>query len=142
MGRIMRRVLVITALLIAGLTVIGGAGAWWLWYRHDKGPTFHTAAVKRGDLVAMISATGTVEPEQVVDVGCQVNGLLIAFGKDVNGNSVDYGSEVNEGGVVARIDDTLYVAAVNMDKAQLEQARANLVNAKANVLLMKAKLGG
>jgi HlyD family secretion protein len=101
---------------------------------------FRTAAVKRGDLLAMISATGTVEPEQVVDVGCQVNGLLIAFGKDVNGNSVDYGSEVNAGGVVARIDDTLYVAAVEIDKAQLEQARANLVNAKANVLLMKAKL--
>ncbi len=136
----MRRVLVITALLIAGLTVIGGAGAWWLWYRHDKGPTFHTAAVKWGHVVAMISATGTVEPEQVVDVGCQVNGLLIAFGKDVNGNSVDYGSEVKAGGVVARIDDTLYVAAVNMDKAQLEQARANLVNAKANVLQIKAKL--
>ena len=136
----MRRAFRIAALVLAGLAVIGGAGAWWLWHQRDKEMMFRTAAVKRGDLVAMISATGTVEPEQVVDVGCQVNGLLIAFGKDVNGNSVDYGSEVNEGGVVARIDDTLYVAAVNMDKAQLEQARANLVNAKANVLLMKAKL--
>ncbi len=97
-------------------------------------------AVKRGDLVAMISATGTVEPEQVVDIGAQVNGLLIAFGQDEYGKLIDYGSEVKEGTVLARIDDTLYVAAVNMDKASLEQARANLVNAKANVLQMKAKL--
>ncbi len=136
----MRRASRIAALVLAGLAVIGGGIAWWLWYHRDRAPMFLTAAVKRGDIVATISATGTVEPEQVVDVGCQVNGLLIAFGKDVNGNSVDYGSIVDQGGVVARIDDTLYVAAVNMDKAQLEQARANLINAKANVLLMKAKL--
>jgi len=136
----MRRAFRIAALVLAGLAVIGVAGAWWLWHNRHRAPIFHTAAVKRGDLVAMISATGTVEPEQVVDVGCQVNGLLIAFGKDVNGNSVDYGSVVEQNGVVARIDDTLYVAAVDMDKASLEQARANLVNAQANVLLMKAKL--
>ncbi len=136
----MRRAFRISALVFAGLAVIAGAGAWGLWHDRHRAPIFHTVAVKRGDLVATISATGTVEPEQVVDVGCQVNGMLIAFGKDVKGNPVDYGSEVSEGGVVARIDDTLYVAAVNMDKAQLEQARANLVNANANVLQMKAKL--
>jgi len=136
----MRRAFRISALVLAGLAVIGGAGAWWLWHNRHRAPMYHTVAVKRGDLVAMISATGTVEPEQVVDVGCQVNGLLIAFGKDVNGNSCDYGSVVNQNGVVALIDATLYVAAVDMDKASLEQARANLVNAKANVLLMKAKL--
>ncbi len=136
----MQRAFRIAAFVLAGLALIGAGGGWWLWHSRHRPPMFHTGAVKRGDLVAMISATGTVEPEQVVDVGCQVNGLLIAFGKDVNGNSCDYGSEVTQGGVVARIDDTLYVAAVEMDKAQLEQARANLVNAKANVLLMKAKL--
>jgi len=42
--------------------------------------------------------------------------------------------------VLARIDDTLYVAAVAIDKASLQQARGNLVNAKANVLQMQAKL--
>jgi HlyD family secretion protein len=101
---------------------------------------FHTAAVKRGDLVAMISATGTVEPEQVVDVGAQVTGIILSFGRDVDNKLVDYGSVVAQGNVLAQIDDTLYVAAVDMDKASLEQSRANLVNAKANVLQMKAKL--
>jgi HlyD family secretion protein len=47
---------------------------------------------------------------------------------------------VKAGGVVARIDDTLYVAAVEIDKAALLQAEAALVNAKANVPQMKAKL--
>ena len=44
------------------------------------------------------------------------------------------------GGVLANIDDTIYVATVDMDKAQLRQARANVVNAKANLVQMQAKL--
>ena len=125
--------------MVAGLAVLGSVGAWWLWYQRDRGPMFHTAALKRGDLVAMISATGTVEPEQVVDVGAQVAGMILAFGRDEHDNPVDYGSIVKAGAVLARIDDTLYVATVGIDKAQLQQARANLTNAKANVLQMKAK---
>ena len=109
--------------------------------RGDRRSTgFSTVQVKRGDLVATISATGTVEPEQVVDVGAQVVGIILAFGRDEHDNPVDYGSVVSQGTVLARIDDTLYVATVEIDKAQLQQARANLINAKANVLQMKAKL--
>ena len=73
-------------------------------------------------------------------MGAQVTGIITSFGRDVNDKSVNYGAVVKAGGVVARIDDTLYLAAVNMDKASLEQARASLVNAKANVPQMKAKL--
>ena len=132
----MRRAFGIAALVIACLAVLG----WRLWFQRAKEPMFHTAALKRGDLVATISATGTVEPEQVVDVGAQVTGIVTAFGRDVDDKLVDYGSVVKKGTVLALIDDTLYVAAVNIDKAQLQQARANLVNAKANVPQMKAKL--
>jgi len=64
-----------------------------------------TAVVQRGDVVATISATGTVEPEEVVDVGAQVAGLIKAFGTDVNGKTIDYGSAVDIGTVLSRIDD-------------------------------------
>ncbi len=80
----MRRAFGITALVVAWLAVSGGVSAWWLWRHGDREPMFHTAAVKRGDLVAMISATGTVEPEQVVDVGAQVTGMILSFGRDVD----------------------------------------------------------
>ena len=136
----MRRAFRISALVLAGLALIGAAGAWWLWHNRHQAPMFHTVAVKRGDLSSVISGTGTVEPEVVVDVGAQVTGIITSFGRDVNDKSVDYGAVVKAGGVVARIDDTLYLAAVDMDKASLEQARASLVNAKANVPQMKAKL--
>lgn len=65
----MRRKIGITILIVFGLAVISGLGFWWFWSKGNKGPGFRTAAVKRGDIVATISATGTVEPEEVVDVG-------------------------------------------------------------------------
>jgi HlyD family secretion protein len=96
--------------------------------------------VKRGDLLASISATGTVEPTVVVIVGAQVNGLIKSFGKDKYGRTVDYASVVEEGTVLANIDDSLYVASRDAAKAQLEQATANKASAEANVLQMKANL--
>ena len=40
-------------------------------------PDLQTAAVVRGDVLAGISATGTLEPEEVVDIGAQVTGCLL-----------------------------------------------------------------
>jgi HlyD family secretion protein len=76
----------------------------------DSGNLFKIAEAKRGDIVATISASGVVEPEEVVDVGAQVAGRIVAFGKDKNGNLVDYGSEIEKGTVLANIDDLLYSA--------------------------------
>ncbi len=136
----MRRAFGITVLVVVGLVMIGSAGVWWLRSKRDNAPTFRTVPVKRGDLVAMISATGTVEPEEVVDVGAQVAGQISAFGKDENGKAIDYGSVVKEGTVLAQIDDSLYAADVEAVQAQLQQSQANQISADANVLQMKAKL--
>ncbi len=136
----MRRKIGITILIVFGLAVISGLGFWWFWSKGNKGPGFRTAAVKRGDIVATISATGTVEPEEVVDVGAQISGKIEAFGKDKNGKVINYASMVKAGMVLVRIEDSLYAAAVKTAQAQLQQADANVINAKANVLQMKAKL--
>ncbi len=61
-------------LVVVGLAVIADTSAWWFRSKGDKEPTFRTAPVKRGDLLATISATGTLEPEAAVDVGAQVAG--------------------------------------------------------------------
>jgi HlyD family secretion protein len=93
-----------------------------------------TVAVTSGNVLSEISATGTVEPEEVVDVGAQVAGQINSFGTDVSGKPVDYGSVVDKGTVLAQIDDSLYTADV-------EQAQANLNSAEAGVLQAQAKLG-
>ncbi len=130
-----RRQLIVLAGLVAVLLLLG-----YLLRGGSRATGFSTVLVRRGDLLATISATGTVEPEQVIDIGAQVAGIILSFGRDAHGKLIDYGSVVKPGSVLAHIDDTLYVATVAIDKAALQQARANLVNAKANVLQMQAKL--
>ena len=106
------------------LVLIGAAAGGTAYYaKHtaaDPATSFRTVAVKRGDLLSTISATGTVEPEEVVDVGAQVAGLIVEFGADPHDPTklIDYGSVVEKGTVLARIDPTPYEAA-------LEQAEAN-----------------
>ena len=105
-----------------------------------KSAGFRTVPVKRGDLQATISATGTVEPEEVVDIGAQVAGKILSFGKDKHGKAVDYGSNVEAGMVLARIDDALYAADAASAKAQLAQAKAAVQKAQADLGQMQAKL--
>jgi len=91
----MKRWIVIIVMVVVVLGLAGVGAAWYL--RRDAGGMgFITAPVKRGELQAVIGATGTVEPEEVVDVGAQVAGQLIEFGKDAadKPKQVDYGSPV------------------------------------------------
>src|SRR6266480_1957534 len=74
------------------IILAGGAGGWWWHARNHAQLSFRTAVVKRGDVAATISASGTIEPEEVVDIGAQVAGLIKSFGTDINGKSIDYGS--------------------------------------------------
>lgn len=134
----MKKVLVLLVLL-AGLA----GGGWYYWQRTQPPATaFRTAQVQRGDLTVTIGATGVVEPLEVVDVGAQVAGRIIAFGQDPKDPTkvIDYNTEVEEGTVLARIDDSLYAADVAQSAAQLEQERANVIKAQADLAQMKAKL--
>jgi HlyD family secretion protein len=137
--KIMQQKVGIIILVAVVLAVIAASG-WLFRSKGDKGTIFQTAPIKRGDLVPTISATGTVEPEQVVDVGAQVAGIIMTFGKDKFGKTIDYGSHVDKGTILAKIDDSLYAAALETAKAQLRQNEANKISAEANVLQMKAKL--
>jgi HlyD family secretion protein len=124
--------------LLAVMTVLWGGGALGLWYWNDvrtQSVSYRTVALKKGDLLATINATGTIEPEEVIDVGAQVAGAVQSFGPDPRDpqKSVSYGSPVEQGAVLARLDDALY-------RARVDQARANLSKAEADVEQAEAKL--
>ena len=115
--------------LLIFLVVLGAlaGGGYWYWQRATARPvSFKTAPVHRGELQLTISATGTAEPEEVVDVGAQVAGQVKSLGPDPQDSmrTVDYGTAVEQGTVLARIDDALYVSDVDQALASVEQAKA------------------
>jgi HlyD family secretion protein len=134
-------------LLAAVILVVAGGAYLKFNYAADPQSNFRTTTVTQGDIVATISATGTVEPEEVVDVGAQVTGRIVELGPDprgaedstspekekFKGKTVDYCTPVKEKGLLAKLDPSVYFA-------QLEQARANLARSEADLKQMEAKL--
>lgn len=130
-GRLLRLLAILALLGLAGILAWRALGRGVA----DGGAAFRTVSVVAGDLQVTVSATGTIEPEEVVDVGAQVVGMIREFGRDPRdaAKPIDYGAVVDEGTVLAQIDDTLY-------RAQLDQARANVTKARADLLELQAKL--
>lgn len=87
--------------------------------RDAQAPIVTAEAVTRGSVIRTISAMGTLEAVTTVEVGSQVSGAIQALHADFN-------SIVKKGQVLARLDPSLYQSAI-------EQARANLVRAEAEV---------
>jgi HlyD family secretion protein len=119
------------------------SGSWWKWilivaviaaaiggyFYFSRGRTqpvtYNTTAVTRGELTQAVTATGTLNPVVNVTVGSQVSGII-------NKLNVDYNSMVKSNEVIAEIDPSTYKAAV-------EQAEADLANARANLELQQAE---
>src|SRR2546430_16070299 len=57
-----------TASVIGATLFVIAVGSWWVQARNNPRSSFRVAAVKRGELMATITATGTIEPVEVVDV--------------------------------------------------------------------------
>jgi len=87
---------------------------------------YTTQEVVRGDLKVIVTATGTLEPTNEVEVGSELSGIV----KSVE---VDYNDKVTVGQVLARIDPTKLTAQMTQAKAGLESARARAMQAQATV---------
>lgn len=129
--RLLKKIISLTILL--GLLV----GAWFgyqYWVEKNTPKiNFRTTKITERPFEHVIEATGTLEPEDLIDVGAQVGGRIIEFGKDTRGREVDYGSVVKEGDVLARIDDVLILS-------DIARAEASVASAKANIALSEASL--
>ncbi len=101
----------------------------------DAKTLFRTEAVRRGDLTATVRATGTVQPEEIVDVGAQVAGQIIKFGADPRDRrkTIDFGCPVEAGTILAQIDPAPY-------EAREKQAQAKVLQTQASLKLTQARL--
>jgi len=90
-------------------------------------PMVTTDVVSRGSIVTVISATGTLEAVETVEVGTQVSGTVQAIGADFN-------SIVKKGQVLARLDPALI-------QADVQRNRANVAAAEADIERVRVMLG-
>jgi HlyD family secretion protein len=92
-----------------------------------------TAKVERGAIDNVVEATGTINSVITVQVGSQVSGSIAKLNADFN-------SRVHKGDVVALIDPALFKGALLQATADLKNAEANAVAARANLEKAKAAL--
>jgi HlyD family secretion protein len=114
-------------LLAAGAAVLAAVVAAGLRLLHGGPPLAHlTAKVQRGEIRDVVDATGTVNAVITVQVGSQVSGTIARLNADFN-------SRVRHGDVIALIDPQLFAGALEQADADLQNARANVTAAKANL---------
>ena len=118
----------------AGLLAIGAAG-YVLWPKDQdtKGPPYRTEAVGTGMVQRAVSATGGLEPLVTVDIGSAVSGPVAEV-------LVDFNAAVQAGDILARLDDQSFTARVNQIIADVSAQNAALDVAKAQVLQAEAEL--
>jgi HlyD family secretion protein len=112
-------------IIVSAIIVIAAGGFWYFQHGKNDAPQYQTVTVGRDDLTQVVTATGTLNPVVNVTVGSQVSGIITKL-------NVDFNSIVKSNEVIAEIDPSTYKAAV-------EQAQANLANAKANLELQQAE---
>jgi HlyD family secretion protein len=121
-GIFRRRNWVLAALLIAAV------GAVWLLRNGAAGPatSYITDAATRGSLSVIVTATGSVQPTNEVDVSSELSGIVRQV-------LVDYNSPVQVGEVLAELDTDKLKATVDSSRAKLNAAKAKVSEAEATV---------
>lgn len=125
-GRITLPLIIIVLILLAVATA-----SWFYFFgRNNSTPELPTTTVQRGDIEDLVTATGTLQPRNYVDVGAQVSGQLHKI-------HVEVGIEVKTGDLLAEIDPTLFMAKVDASRAQLRFQRAQLKDRQAQLELSR-----
>lgn len=113
-------------LLVATLVSLGLGGIYlWLGGRPTQ-PKWVTASVDQGSIVQRVSANGTLNPVELVNVGTQISGAVRSL-------LVDFNARVKAGQLLAELDPSILEAQIRASEANLASARATLRNAELSL---------
>lgn len=105
--------------ILAVIGAICGGGVYYYFQPKEVKIVYDVVTPKRGDTSAIISATGTLNPLNEVQIGSQVSGIISSIYVDTN-------DLVKKGQVLAKIDDSKILQELSRYEAQLQSAKAQL----------------
>src|SRR5690348_15494234 len=109
---------------LVAVAVIAGVLLFRARQTEGKGTSYTTTPARVGDLVETVTATGTLQALDTVQVGSETSGRIL----DV---LVDFNTQVKKGQVLATIDPEQASARADEAAAQLRAARASVARAQA-----------
>jgi len=112
-----------------GLAVVGVVAAgvvFWAANRPQSAVQYVTQPAGKSDLVVIVTATGSVQPTNEVDVSSELSGII----REV---LVDFNSPVTKDQPLARLDTDRLEATVDSSRAHLAAAEASVLEAVATV---------
>jgi HlyD family secretion protein len=115
----MKRKIIKNSLIVAGIAVLIFIVVKLIPGKKPAPVSVETATVGIGDITSVVTATGTIEPTKQVEVGTQVSGVVKKI-------YVDYNSNVKAGQLIAELDKTTLLAALNEAKASYRIAKNEL----------------
>jgi HlyD family secretion protein len=115
---------------LGGLLAVGAAGAYHWTTRGPVPPQFVTAPITRGTVAVALTATGTVNPVTVVEVGTYVSGPIVRW-------YCDFNTSVKVGQLCAQIDPRPFQMVADQATANLAVARAQLIKDQASLAYAK-----
>jgi HlyD family secretion protein len=113
-------------LIVAGVVVMAGFVSLSAAKRHQPAVDVRLEKVARKDLVAIVTASGKIEPKKSVDILSDIMGRIVSL-------PVKEGDYVHEGQLLVKIDPTSYQAGVERAQAAVASAQANVAQARANL---------
>lgn len=127
-----KRWLLAVAVLLAAAAIAAGIYGWRQWQATGQ-PEIRTAEVALGDIEKSVTALGTLQPKDYVDVGAQVSGQLDTV-------HVEIGDIVRKDQLLAEIDPTVIETRVRTDKANLDNLQAQFAQQQAELKLARLQL--
>jgi HlyD family secretion protein len=107
--------------------------AWAVRGRGPQAPEYVTQAAREGPLRVVVTATGTLQPTNQIEVGSEVSGFIDRV-------FVDFNDYVKQGQVLAQLDTRTLESRVASARASLAVAEASLQQAEATVAETRAKV--
>lgn len=128
-----RRRLVSRLVWIVVILALGAGGLVWWEGRSEPTTVYATRPIERGGLVVTVTATGTLEPTNTVEVSSELSGTVRRV-------LVDYNDPVRKGGTIAELDTDRLAVEVTAAEAKLAAARAGVAEARATIAEKKGAL--